>query len=212
MSSASSESDTTAPPAGAEALAGGEPPRVAIVGRPNAGKSTLFNRLLRRRKAIVDPTPGVTRDPNRATVTWDDHAVTLIDTGGFEAEGSDGLDREISDRSLAEASTADLAVYVLDGKAGLSAADEAAVRKLRRMRVPLLVVINKIDSAARAATTSEFYRLGLDDLLTISAEHGHGVAALVDAILERVPHIAPAAESDVIRVGIIGRPNAGKSS
>src|SRR4051794_19814918 len=116
MSSASSESDAPAPSGrGGDATGGagepaadvavtraaGEPPRGAIVGRPNAGKSTPFNRLLRRRKAIVDPTPGVTRDPNRATVTWDDHAVTLIDTGGFEAEGGGGLDRAISDRSLA---------------------------------------------------------------------------------------------------------------
>ena len=210
MSSASSESDVAVPADAARAT--GEPPRVAIVGRPNAGKSTLFNRLLRKRKAIVDPTPGVTRDPNRAIVTWDDRAVTLIDTGGFEAEGPAGLDREISERSLAEASTADLVVYVLDGKAGLSAADEAAVRKLRRMRMALLFVVNKLDSAARASTAGEFYRLGAEELLAVSAEHGHGVAELVDAILARVPHVAAAAESDAIRVGIIGRPNAGKSS
>ncbi len=216
MSSASSESDLTAAAAAGGGVpvapAAGELPRVAIVGRPNTGKSTLFNRLLRRRKALVDPTPGVTRDPNRADVTWDDHALTLIDTGGFEAEGGGDLERAISDRSLAEAADADLVVYVLDGKAGLSAADEAAVQQLRRRRTPIVFVVNKLDSPARQARSGEFYRLGADELLPVSAEHGHGISALIETIVERVPHVAATNEAAAIRVGIVGRPNVGKSS
>ncbi len=214
MSSASSGSEFTAAGPDRDGALGtaGALPRVAIVGRPNAGKSTLFNRLLRRRKALVDPTPGVTRDPNRAVVGWDGHAVTLIDTGGFEAEGGGGLERAVSDRTIAEAAEADLVVYVLDGKAGLSAADAAAVRKLRRMRAPILFVVNKLDSPARQATAGEFHRLGAGELLPVSAEHGHGIGALVDAIVARVPQAAAAAEPGAIRVGIVGRPNVGKSS
>ena len=187
-------------------------PRVAIVGRPNAGKSTLFNRLLRRRKALVDPTPGVTRDANEAVAIFDDRAVLLVDTGGFEAEGAAGLDVAVRERSLAAIVDAALVVYVLDGKAGLSAADEAAARELRRRGARVVFVVNKLDSARREATAGEFYRLGAADLITVSAEHGHGIAELIEAILARVPAATAPVEDAAIRVGIIGRPNVGKSS
>ena len=212
MSSVSSESEPTATALAAAAAPVGDLPRVAIVGRPNAGKSTLFNRLLRRRKALVDPTPGVTRDPNRADVSWEDHALTLIDTGGIEADGGGDLERAISDRSLAEAADAELVVYVLDGKAGLSAADEAAVKILRRRRASILFVVNKLDSPARQAGAGEFYRLGAEELLPVSAEHGHGIATLIESIVARIPRVTARAESEAIRVGIVGRPNVGKSS
>ena len=196
-------------------------PRIVIAGRPNAGKSSLFTRLLRRRKAVVDPTPGVTRDVNEAVAVFDERAVLLVDTGGFEGDnarvvhgvdGGERLDKAVRDTSLAAVEGAALVLYVLDGKAGLSPADEAAAADLRRRGAPVLYVVNKLDSAARLAGGSEFYRLGADELVPVSAAHGHGVADLVDRILELVPthQIGPA--DDAIRVAIIGRPNAGKSS
>lgn len=205
-----------------------------LAGRPNAGKSSLFNRLLRRRKAVVDPTPGVTRDLVEAVATFGDRAVLLVDTGGFEgdnqnvlvaAPSTDRLDRAVRDTSLAAVGQAALVVYVLDGKAGLSPADEAAAAELRRRNVPVLFVVNKLDSPGRLAGGSEFYRLGADELIPVSAAHGHGIAELVERILAATPvatlhaestaadGAAPAARTDGgIRVAIIGRPNAGKSS
>ncbi len=187
-------------------------PRVVLVGRPNAGKSTLFNRLLRRRKALVDPMPGVTRDANEAVVRFGDRAVLLVDTGGFEAEGAAGLDVAVRERSLAAIADAALVIYLLDGKAGLSAADEAAARELRRRGAPVVFVVNKLDSARREAAAGEFYRLGAADLIPVSAEHGHGISDLVEIILARVPAAAMPTDDAAIRVSIIGRPNVGKSS
>lgn len=188
-------------------------PRVVIAGRPNAGKSSLFNRLLRRRKAVVDPTPGVTRDVNEAVAVFEDRAVLLVDTGGFESESTEGhLDRAVRDTSLGAVEDAALVLYVLDGKAGLSPADEAAAVELRRRRARVLFVVNKLDSAARLAGGHEFYRLGADELIPVSAAHGHGIAALVERILEETPEAAIGEADTAVRVAIIGRPNAGKSS
>ncbi len=187
-------------------------PRVVLAGRPNAGKSTLFNRLLRRRKAVVDPTPGVTRDANEAVATWDGRSVVLVDTGGFETERGAGLERVVAERSLIEARSADLVVYVLDGKAGFSPADEAAARELRRLGASVLFVVNKIDSPARERQAGEFHRLGADTLWMISAEHGHGVSDLIEAILTRVARAEATATPTGIRLCVIGRPNVGKSS
>ena len=197
---------------GSPIVAGVPLPRVVLVGRPNAGKSTLFNRLLRRRKALVDPTPGVTRDANEGMAVFGERAVTLVDTGGFEAEGAAGLDLAVRDRSLGAIADAALVLYVLDGKAGLSAADEGAARELRRRGAPVLFVVNKLDSPRREAGAGEFYRLGAADLISVSAEHGHGIPDLIEAILARVPSVAVPSEDTAIRVSIIGRPNVGKSS
>jgi GTP-binding protein len=196
----------------ARSLSGAGLPRVVLVGRPNAGKSTLFNRLLRRRKALVDPTPGVTRDANEGVAVFGDGAVLLVDTGGFEAEGGAGLDLAVRDTSFAAIADAALVLYVLDGAAGLSAADEAAAHELRRRGAPVLFVVNKLDSARREAGAGEFYRLGATDLVQVSAEHGLGVPTLIEEIVQRVPSIAPAEEARAIRVSIVGRPNVGKSS
>ena len=200
-------------------------PRVVLAGRPNAGKSSLFNRLLRRRKAVVDPTPGVTRDVVEGVATFGDRAVLLVDTGGFEgdnqavvaaAPSTDRLDRAVRDTSLSAVEHAALVVYVLDGKAGLSPADEAAAAELRRRNVPVLFVVNKLESPGRLAQGSEFYRLGADELLPVSAAHGHGIPELVDRVLAATPAASipeqAAVDGDAVRVAIIGRPNAGKSS
>ncbi len=217
-------------------------PRVVIAGRPNAGKSSLFNRMLRRKKAVVDPTPGVTRDVNEAVATFGDRAVLLVDTGGFEGiapggraqeargpgqeargggqearghheSGGPHLDRAVRDVSLSAVEGAALVVYVLDGKSGLSPADEAAAAELRRRRARVLFVVNKLDSPGRLAGGAEFYRLGADELIPVSAAHGHGMSELVERILAETPSatVAPAADA-AIRVAIVGRPNAGKSS
>jgi GTP-binding protein len=196
-------------------------PRVVIAGRPNAGKSSLFNRLLRRRKAVVDPTPGVTRDVNEAVAVFEDRAILLVDTGGFEGDeraargdegGGERLDRAVRDTSLGAVEGAALVLYVLDGKAGLSPADEAAAAELRRRRARVLFVVNKLDSAARLAGGHEFYRLGTDELIPVSAAHGHGIAELVERILAETPTVAVGQGDDAVRVAIVGRPNAGKSS
>jgi len=187
-------------------------PRVVLAGRPNAGKSTLFNRLLRRPKAVVDATPGVTRDANEAVARLQGHAVLLVDTGGFEGGRARGLAAAVRDSGLTAARDADLVLYVLDGKAGLSPADEEAARLLRRQRTPVLFVVNKLDSARREAAATEFHRLGAGDLLPVSAEHGHGIGTLVAAILERVEAPPTVREPHAVRVGIVGRPNVGKSS
>jgi GTP-binding protein len=136
----------------------------------------------------------------------------LVDTGGFEAEGAAGLDRAIGERSLAAVAAADVVVYVLDGKAGLSPADEAAARELRHRGANLLFVVNKLDSPSRDRGAGEFHRLGAGDLIPVSAEHGLGIAALVDAILARVWAAEPARRARAIRIGVVGRPNVGKSS
>jgi len=161
----------------------------------------------------VDPTAGVTRDVNEAVAVFGDRAVLLVDTGGFESipRGPE-LDRAVRGVSLAAVENAALVVYVLDGKAGLSPADEAAAAELRRRGARVLFVVNKLDSPARLAVGSEFYRLGADDLISVSAAHGHGVSELVDRILEATPPVTIGDGDDAIRVSIIGRPNAGKSS
>ena len=187
-------------------------PRVVLAGRPNAGKSTLFNRLLRRPKAVVDPTPGVTRDANESTATLDGHAVRLIDTGGLDGGSAEGLDQAIRAQGLAAVRGADLVLYVLDGKAGLSPADEDAARLLRRQQVPVLFVVNKIDSERRAAQVVDFHRLGGGELLEVSAAHGRGIGELIEAILACVDAPRAGASAGAIRVGLIGRPNVGKSS
>ncbi len=187
-------------------------PRVVLAGRPNAGKSTLFNRLLRRPKAVVDPTPGVTRDANESTATLAGRAVRLIDTGGLEGGSAEGLDEAIRAQGLAAVRGADLVLYVLDGKSGLSPADEDAARLLRRQQVPVLFVVNKIDSERRAAHVVDFHRLGGGELLEVSATHGRGISELIETILAHVEAPPASVTTGAIRVGVIGRPNVGKSS
>lgn len=189
------------------------PPIVAIVGRPNVGKSTLFNRLLGQRRAIVEDFPGVTRDRNYAEVTRFDRPFTLIDTGGFEPVSVDRLLIQMREQSQLAMDEADVILFVLDGRDGLTPSDREVAQMLRRVEKPVLVVVNKVDGDRLEAAASEFFALGLEPVLTLSAEHGRGIDDLVDAIMAALPVdntavVAP----EVTRMAIIGRPNVGKSS
>ena len=188
-------------------------PIVAIVGRPNVGKSTLFNRISGTRKAIVDDMPGVTRDRNYLDVTWDDHTFTMIDTGGFEPEAKEGLLAQMREQAMLAVEEADLIVFLADGKEGLMPADYEVADLLRRSTKPLIFAVNKIDSQKRMEGLYDFYSLGLPEPIPVSAEHGTGTDDLMDRILSLIPKYSeePLSE-DVTRLAVIGRPNVGKSS
>lgn len=188
-------------------------PIVAIVGRPNVGKSTLFNRISGRRKAIVDDMPGVTRDRNYIDVTWDDHTFTLIDTGGFEPESKEDILAQMREQAMLAVEEADLIIFLADGKEGLTPADYDVADLLRRSEKPLVFAVNKIDSQKRMEGLYDFYSLGLPEPLPVSAEHGIGTGELMERVLSLIPDYReePLSE-DVTRLAVIGRPNVGKSS
>ncbi|MDO3380053.1 ribosome biogenesis GTPase Der [Geoalkalibacter halelectricus] len=188
-------------------------PVVAIVGRPNVGKSTLFNRILGRRKALVEDFPGVTRDRNYAEVTRFDKPFTLIDTGGFEPQSQERLLQQMREQSQLAIEEADLIVFLLDVQQGLTPADQDVANMLRRVDKPVLYVVNKVDGDRQEQGAAEFYALGVEDIFTVSAEHGLGVNHLVAGILARLPEAPkPVTDEEVTRIAVIGRPNVGKSS
>ena len=188
-------------------------PIIAIVGRPNVGKSTLFNRLVGRRKAIVDDQPGVTRDRNYARVTRYDVPFTLIDTGGFEPVTDDQLLRQMREQSQLAMEEADVILFVMDGRQGLTAADREVAEMLRRVEKPVFFVVNKVDSEKQELDTSDFYRLGIGEVWPVSAEHGRGVDDLMDEALKALPHCELGeADEETTRIAVVGRPNVGKSS
>jgi GTP-binding protein len=190
-------------------------PLLALVGRPNVGKSTLFNRLTRQRKALVYDEPGVTRDLNYASARWHGREFTVVDTGGFEPDARDPVRRQVQRQTRLAIEEADAIVFLLDGKAGMSPADREAVEMLRRVRKPVFFAVNKIDSPAREADLYEFYRLGVPEIFPVSAEHGRGVEALVEKIVAALPpepRAAEAGEESVLSLAVVGRPNAGKST
>ncbi len=188
-------------------------PIVAIVGRPNVGKSTLFNRLVQRRIAIIEDQPGITRDRIYADTEWNGRTFTLVDTGGIvpdPAETLTGLVRRQAELAIAEA---DLVVLVLDVRDGLTATDQDVADLLRRARKPVILCANKGDIPRLQERAVEFYRLGLGDPITCSAEHGLGTGDLLDRVVAELPEGEPPPEDEqVIRVAVIGRPNVGKSS
>jgi len=187
-------------------------PLVAIIGRANVGKSTLFNRLTRSRQALVDDQPGVTRDRLLATVAWEERSFLLADTGGLIG-GEDDLGFQVRRQAEAAVADADLVLLVMDGKAGPQPGDDEVVAFLRTSGKPVLLVVNKIDHAGREEHLPEFYRFGLDPLYPVAAAHGLGIASLLDALVERLPPAAPAPEpAPGLKVAILGRPNVGKSS
>ena len=186
---------------------------VAIVGRPNVGKSTLFNRILGRRMAIVEDIPGVTRDRNYADVSRYAKRFTLIDTGGFEPASNDRLLAQMREQSQLAMEEADIILFVMDGREGLNPADEEVAGMLRQVDKPVLFVVNKVDGPSQEAMLGEFYALGVGELYPISAEHRHGVGSLVDEVLDLLPEQDE--DQDKLtetRLSIIGRPNVGKSS
>lgn len=189
-------------------------PLVAVVGRPNVGKSTLFNRLARKKLAIVHDEPGVTRDRHYADTTAFGTDYTLVDTGGFDPEDDDPMKAGIAHHVKAAISEADAIVFVTDATTDLTSADKAAVALLRRAKKPVFFVANKADSPGRDADAVELYRLGVKKIYPVSALHGRGMAELEGDLVESLPPPKEREESGegVIRVAIVGRPNAGKSS
>lgn len=192
---------------------GGPPPLVAIIGRPNVGKSTLFNKILGQKIAIVDDVPGVTRDRNYADATYRNRKFRLVDTGGLDLSSSDSMLTLIRRQSELAIAEADILIMLLDGRSGLTPPDHEVVKLLRGVTKPLFYAINKIDTPKSEPLLADFYKLGADELYPISAEHGLGVAELLDALYPLLPS---AEESDELqqlpRVAIVGRPNVGKST
>lgn len=187
-------------------------PIITIVGRPNAGKSTLFNRLTRSRNAIVDDFPGVTRDRHYGSGTWNDTEFSVIDTGGFLSGSEDMFSGETRMQIEAALADADCVILLFDGSNGVSPYDREMVGLLRGVTVPVFAAVNKIDGPFHDDRATDFFQLGLDPIFPISAEHNYGIGDLMDRVTESFPAAAPEPESDAIKVAIIGRPNVGKSS
>ncbi len=192
-----------------ETLAG----TVAVVGFPNVGKSTLVNRLTGTRAAVVHETPGVTRDRKELVCEWSGTFFRLIDTGGVDVADTSPLTRGIAEQARAAVADADLVLFVVDARAGITPGDEEVAEILRSARRPVFLLANKIDDPGRDTDALEFHRLGLGDPIPLSALHGHGTGDLLDAIVSRLPGAGPAqVGEEAIRVAILGRPNVGKSS
>jgi GTPase len=187
--------------------------KVAIVGYPNVGKSSLVNRLTESREAVVHERPGVTRDRKELSTEWNGRALTLIDTGGVDLEDQDELARQIQDQARAALADAAAAVLVVDAKAGIRPGDQEMADLLRRGSLPVLVAANKIDTAADLPLAADFYGLGLGDPIAVSAAQGLGTGDLLDRIAALAPDATHDDEADdAIRLALIGRPNVGKSS
>ncbi len=191
-------------------------PRVAIVGRPNVGKSTLVNRFVGRRAAIVEEKPGVTRDRAEHEVDWTGRRFVVIDTGGWEARPESSIAQAVRDQAELAVGTADVVVFVCDAAVGVTPEDAEAARLLRRAGIPVVLAANKVDGERAEADTADLYALGLGDPVAVSALHGRRTGDLLDAVVGLFPEPteAEASEEDVgeVRVAILGRPNVGKST
>jgi len=186
--------------------------KVAVVGYPNVGKSSLINRLTGTREAVVHERPGVTRDRKELDCEWNGRAFKLIDTGGVDLRDEDPLAGSIREQARAGLAEADVAVLVVDARAGVRAGDEELAGELRRSSLPAIVAANKIDGVADTPLAAEFHRLGLGEPLPVSAAQGLGSGDLLDRIVELLPEGVRQPEHDTVRLAVIGRPNVGKSS
>jgi GTP-binding protein len=185
---------------------------IAIVGRPNVGKSTLFNRLTENRSAIVDSVSGVTRDRLYGLAEWSGHKFSVIDTGGYIIGSDDVFESEIRKQVDIAIEEASLIMFVVDADEGTTGMDEEVAGLLRRNKKPVMVVANKVDNALRQTQSAEFYGLGLGEVFNISANNGSGTGELLDAMLELLPDEVEEEELNIPKIAVIGRPNAGKSS
>jgi GTP-binding protein len=191
-------------------------PVVAIVGRPNAGKSTLFNRLLRQRKAVVDNLPGVTRDRNFGQAKWEDQSFVLVDTGGLDPREEEGILGRVQEQTRLAIAQADAIIFLFDGREGINPADAEAVDLLRRAGKPVFFAVNKIDGEKQEGLAVDFFSLGIERLFPISTAHGRGLGDLMDEVVACLPREQGEETTEgverVLRVAIVGRPNVGKSS
>ncbi|MCF8027905.1 MAG: ribosome biogenesis GTPase Der [Desulfobacteraceae bacterium] len=187
-------------------------PVVAIVGPPNAGKSTLFNRLTKTRSALVDDFPGVTRDRHYAAASWNDVDFDIVDTGGFFAADKDAFAQKTHDQIRQAIADADALILLFDGANGISAFDRDLVDLVRGFSIPVFFAVNKIDHPGREERLYEFYALGAEPLYALSSAHGHGVAGLLDDVTAALPETKSEAETEPVRMAVVGRPNVGKSS
>ena len=185
---------------------------VAIVGRPNVGKSTLFNRLIEERKAIVDETAGVTRDRQYGHSDWNGKHFSVIDTGGYVIGGDDEFDTEIRKQVALAVDEADVILFLVDAKEGLTPMDEDVADMLRRCKKKVLLVVNKCDTAARQETIGEFYALGLGELYPIAGITGSGTGDLLDTVVADFDEGEEEQSDGLPRIAVVGRPNVGKSS
>lgn len=185
---------------------------VAIVGRPNVGKSTLFNRLTEKRDAIVDPTSGVTRDRHYGKAEWTGVEFSVIDTGGYTVNSDDVFEEEIKKQVVLAIEEATSILFVLDVTTGITDHDEAVARILRRTDKPILVVANKVDNHERIPMASEFYKFGLGEVYTISSINGSGTGDMLDALIKTFPETESKPDPEIPRIAVVGKPNVGKSS
>ncbi|MEE9165364.1 MAG: ribosome biogenesis GTPase Der, partial [Nitrospinota bacterium] len=192
-------------------------PVVSIVGRPNVGKSTLFNKIIGRRKAIVEDTPGVTRDRNYEETSWNDCTFDLIDTGGFEPTAKEDMLSQMRSQTQLAVEESDVIIFLCDGKEGLMHADEEAINLLRKFHKPILPAVNKIDDPSHENRIYDFAGLGFGEIIPVSAEHKLGISDLMDKVTDCLAHL-PKTEPDNdlpgedTKIAIIGRPNVGKST
>ena len=187
-------------------------PLVAVVGRPNVGKSTLFNRIIGKRIAIVEDTPGVTRDRIYADANWLTHAFTLVDTGGIEPVQEDIISTQMRRQAQLAIDTADVILFLVDGREGITAADEEVAHMLRRSHKPVVLAVNKVDHPKYEDAAYDFYSLGIGSPFTISGEQGLGLGDLLDEVVSHFPAPAEDEAQEATRIAIVGKPNVGKSS
>ena len=187
-------------------------PLVAIVGRPNVGKSTLFNRLIGKRIAIVEDTPGVTRDRIYGDAEWLNYSFTLIDTGGIEPKNDDIIAVQMRRQAELAIETADVILFLVDGKEGMTASDSEVATMLRKSKKPIVLAVNKVDSQDLEDSMYEFYNLGLGNPITISASQGLGLGDLLDEVVKDFPKTEESEETKRINIAVAGKPNVGKSS